>query len=137
MPTARRVFYAAQLTAGPRFQEPIFLCEITAPDTVLGGIYQCISLRRGTVIGEEPVQGTPLVCIKAYLPVSESFGFTQHLRTLTSGKAFPQCVFDHWQVVDSDPYDSTTKAGQLVDSIRKRKGLKPGIPDLDNFLDKL
>jgi len=76
MPTARRVFYAAQLTAGPRFQEPIFLCEITAPDTVLGGIYQCISLRRGTVIGEEPVQGTPLVCIKAYLPVSESFGFT-------------------------------------------------------------
>jgi len=27
--------------------------------------------------------------LKAYLPVSESFGFTAHLRELTSGKAFP------------------------------------------------
>lgn len=28
IPTARRVFYAAQLTAKPRFQEPVFMCEI-------------------------------------------------------------------------------------------------------------
>jgi len=137
IPTARRVYYAALLTASPRFQEPIFMCEIQTPDDAMGGIYQCLTTRRGIVIGEEPVSGTPLVIVKAYLPVAESFGFTQHLRELTSGRAFPQCVFDHWEMIPSDPYDGTTKAGTLVEQVRKRKGLKPGIPELENFLDKL
>ena len=78
-----------------------------------------------------------MVIIKSYLPVAESFGFTEHLRSVTQGKAFPQCVFDHWQVVNSDPCDPTSKSGQLLDTIRKRKGLKPGMPDLADFLDKL
>jgi len=137
IPTARRVLYGAQLTAEPRFQEPVFLCEIQAPDDSMGGIYQTLTQRRGIVIGEEPVQGTPLVIVKAYLPVAESFGFTQHLRTTTSGRAFPQCVFDHWEQILTDPFDPLTKAGQIVEQIRKRKGLKPGIPALDNFIDKL
>jgi len=137
IPTARRVYYAAQLTAEPRFQEPVFLCEIQSPDDAMGGIYQTLTQRRGIVIGEEPVQGTPLVIVKAYLPVAESFGFTQHLRSMTSGRAFPQCVFDHWEQIATDPFDPASKAGTLVEAIRKRKGLKPGIPALDNFLDKL
>jgi len=56
---------------------------------------------------------------------------------MTSGRAFPQCVFDHWEIIGTDPFESNTKAGQLVDAIRKRKGLKPGIPELENFIDKL
>lgn len=137
IPTARRVFYASVLTATPRFQEPIFLCEIQTPDDAMGGIYQCLSQRRGIVIGEEPVQGTPLVIVKSYLPVAESFGFTQHLRSMTSGRAFPQCVFDHWDTLGTDPFEEGSKANTLVDDIRKRKGLKLGIPSLDNFMDKL
>lgn len=137
IPTARRVFYGAQLTASPRFQEPIFSCEIQCPDDAMGGIYQTLTQRRGIVVGEEPVQGTPLVIVKAFLPVAESFGFTQHLRASTSGRAFPQCVFDHWETIATDPFDPTSKGGQVVDAIRKRKGLKPGIPSLDNFIDKL
>ena len=96
-PTARRVFYASVLTASPRFQEPIFLVEIQCPDDAVGGIYGCLAQRRGIVQGEEPISGTPLVMIKAFLPVAESFGFTQALRAATSGRAFPQCVFDHWE----------------------------------------
>lgn len=103
----------------------------------MGGIYQTLTQRRGIVIGEEPVSGTPLVIVKAYLPVAESFGFTQHLRAMTSGRAFPQCVFDHWETIATDPTEANSKAAQLVEAIRKRKGLKPGIPGLDNFLDKL
>ncbi len=137
MPTARRVFYASVLTACPRFQEPIFLCEIQTPDDAMGGIYQTLSQRRGIVIGEEPVAGTPLVIVKAYLPVAESFGFTQHLRSMTSGRAFPQCVFDHWETLGTDPFEEGSKANTLVEDIRKRKGLKPGIPALENFMDKL
>ena len=137
IPAGRRVFYGCQLTAEPRFQEPVFLVEIQCPDDAVGGIYQCLSQRRGIVIGEEPISGTPLVNMKAYLPVSESFGFTQALRAATSGRAFPQCVFDHWEEMPSDPKQEGTKSADLVAAIRARKGLKVGIPALDNFLDKL
>ena len=38
--------------------------------------------------------------IKAFLPVAESFGFNGELRSHTAGKAFPQSVFDHWEVMN-------------------------------------
>lgn len=72
-----------------------------------------------------------MVIVRAHLPVAESFGFTQHLRSITSGQAFPQLVFDHWSTSSADPYDPTSRAGILVETIRTRKGLKPGIPSLD------
>jgi len=137
IPTARRVFYASVLTASPRFQEPIFLVEIQCPNDTVGGIYNCLATRRGIVIGEEPISGTPLVNMKAHLPVAESFGFTQALRAATSGRAFPQCVFDHWEQLADDPFKPDSRAGLLVAGVRKRKGLKDEIPALDNFVDKL
>jgi len=137
IPTARRCLYACELTATPAFQEPVFLCEIQTPDDAVGPIYQTLTQRRGIVIGEEPVQGTPLVQMKAYLPVGESFGFTQALRAATSGRAFPQCVFDHWEEMSGNPLEEGSKANQIVESIRKRKGLKAGVPPLEQFTDKL
>merc|ERR1712166_889849 len=137
IPTARRVFYASALTASPRFQEPIFLVEIQCPEDTVGGIYNCLSTRRGIVIGEEPISGTPLVNMKAHLPVAESFGFTQALRAATSGRAFPQCVFDHWEEFADDPMKPDSRAGALVAAIRKRKGLKDELPLLESFIDKL
>jgi len=137
IPTARRVFYACVLTASPKFQEPIFLVEIQCPNDTVGGIYNCLATRRGIVIGEEPISGTPLVNMKAHLPVAESFGFTQALRAATSGRAFPQCVFDHWEELADDPMKPDSRAGILVATVRKRKGLKEEIPLLENFVDKL
>jgi elongation factor 2 len=75
--------------------------------------------------------------IKAFLPVAESFGFTQALRAATSGRAFPQCVFDHWEELGGDPLEKDSMANKVAMGIRARKGLKPEIPGLDNFLDKL
>jgi len=137
IPTARRVYYAAQLTAEPRLIEPIYLVEIQAPETVIGGIYSVINKRRGVVIGEEQRPGTPMYNIKAHLPVAESFGFTSDLRANTGGQAFPQCVFSHWQAINQDPTDKDTRAFKIVMDTRKRKGLQEGIPPLDRFLDKL
>jgi len=137
IPTARRVYYACELTGQPRLQEPIFLAEITAPMDAMGGVYQCLNQRRGAVIEEEAVQGTPLNQVKSHLPVAESFGFTAHLRALTAGQAFPQCVFSHWQEVNGSPFEVGTKSNEIVNAIRKRKGLKEGIPALDNYMDKL
>jgi len=137
IPAARRVYYGAELTAEPKLQEPVFLAEITAPTDAMGGVYQCLNQRRGIIVEEEPVAGSPLNQVKAYLPVAESFGFTAHLRALTAGQAFPQCVFHHWAQVNGDPYEAETKCGQIVKEIRKRKELKEGIPALDNYIDKL
>ena len=75
--------------------------------------------------------------MRAYLPVGESFGFTQVLRAATGGRAFPQMVFDHWEEMGGDPLEEGSQANRLVESIRARKSLKPGIPTLDKFLDKL
>lgn len=96
MPAARRLYYALEILSEPTLVEPIFECDITAPSDVMGGVYQSLNQRRGIVIEEIQIAGTPLNTVKSYLPVSESFGFTGMLRGNTQGKAFPQAVFDHW-----------------------------------------
>ena len=60
MPTARRLFYALQLLSQPTLLEPIFSCEITAPMDCMGGVYQSLNTRRGQVIEEMQISGTPL-----------------------------------------------------------------------------
>lgn len=137
IPTARRVYYACEMTAAPRFQEPVYLVDISTPGDVMNGIYQCFNQKRGIVFSEESVAGTPLINVKAYLPVAESFGFTGHLRSLTSGQAFPQCVFDHWETLTSDPFDLKGKCYPILMAIRKRKGLKQELPNLNDYIDKL
>merc|ERR1711915_417597 len=119
IPTTRRVLYASVLTASPRLQEPVYLCEIQCPEAAVGG--------------------TPMFVVKAHLPVNESFGFTADLRSNTGGQAFPQCVFDHWQDMPGCPLNASgnSKPYNIVQDTRKRKGLKEGVPDLSNYLDKL
>ena len=65
----------------------------------LGGIYSVLNQKRGQVFEEAQRPGTPIFNLKAYLPVVESFGFTSTLRAATSGQAFPQSVFDHWEIM--------------------------------------
>lgn len=137
IPTTRRVCYAACLLATPGLQEPVYLVEIQCPENAIGGIYSVLNRRRGQVFSEEQRPGTPMFTVKAYLPVNESFGFTADLRSHTQGQAFPQSVFDHWEVMPGSPLDKGTKIEDLVRGIRTRKGLKPEIPSLDTYYDKL
>jgi len=138
IPTARRVLYAATLLADPGLLEPVFMVEIQVPETAMGGIYSVLTKRRGHVFSEEQRVGTPLFTVKAYLPVMESFGFNADLRAATGGQAFPQSVFDHWQILPGgSPLDVKTMTGQVVTTMRKRKGLKEIIPGYENYYDKL
>jgi len=137
IPAAKRGFYASQLTAQPRLIEPIFKIDIQTSEECLGACYSVINKRKGTIIGVEAREGTPLRTLSSYLPVVESFGLTESLRSSTSGKAFPQCSFDHWSVMKSDPFEDG-KMKKLIEEIRKRKGMKEvEIPPLSRFLDKL
>ena len=139
IPTSRRVLYASVLTAKPRILEPMYLCEIQCPEQAVSGVYSVLNRKRGVVIEERQMEGTPLFLVKAYLPVNESFGFTSLLRSQTGGQAFPQCVFNHWQLLPGDPTDdeSSSMAARVVVATRKRKGLAEGTPPLERFLDKL
>merc|ERR1712226_232163 len=139
IPTARRVLYACVLTAEPRLMEPVYQVEIQCPENAVGGIYGVLNRRRGHVFEEAQTPGTPMFVVKAYLPVNESFGFTADLRSQTGGQAFPQCVFDHWQILPGNPLDqeSNSKPYQICQETKKRKGLKEALPDLGNYLDKM
>ncbi|KZN85377.1 Elongation factor [Penicillium chrysogenum] len=138
IPTARRALYAAAMLADPALLEPIFNVEIQVPEQAMGGIYGVLTRRRGHVYTEEQRPGTPLFNVKAYLPVNESFGFPADLRSATGGQAFPQSVFDHWSILPGgSPLDPTTKPGQVVQEMRKRKGIKEVVPGYENYYDKL
>jgi len=137
MPPTRRACFAAEMTAKPTLQEPMFLVEITCPQEAMSGVYNIINLRRGVVFEENPREGTPLVQSKSHLPVSESFGFVAALRQATSGQAFPQCVFSHWENLPGDCMQVGGKMEEKVLEIRKRKNLKIEMPKLGDYLDKL
>ncbi|OAF70308.1 hypothetical protein A3Q56_01921 [Intoshia linei] len=136
IPTAKNCFYAAQMAAKPRLMEPVYLVEIRCPESVSGGVYKTLNARRGHVF-ETPVTETTSLNLRAYLPVVESFGFNGAVRSATGGQAFPQCIFDHWDLVEVDPFkeDSTTNA--IVMTVRKRKGLKLVMPKFEDYNDKL
>jgi len=137
IPTARRVLYACCLTASPRLLEPVYLVEVQCPEQAMGGIYSVLNRKRGHVFQEEQVPGTPMFQVKAYLPVNESFGFDSDLRAATSGQAFPQCCFDHWQTIEQDPLAEGSLANKIVMATRERKGLSQELPPLERYLDKL
>lgn len=75
--------------------------------------------------------------LQAHLPVNESFGFNEDLRGATHGQAFPQMVFDHWEIMSGSPLDSNDKPGEVVHGIRVRKGMQPSVQPADYYTDKL
>merc|ERR550532_2090044 len=137
MPCARRVYYACQIASSPKMMEPMYLIDITVPQNAHAGVYSTLNKRRGEIHKIEERIGTPLTQIQAFLPVMESFGFTEELRKNTGGQAFPQMKFSHWQIVNGSPYKEDSSANQIVTAVRKRKGMKEVLPAFGDYYDKL
>jgi len=150
-PTARRVLFAATLTAEPRFQEPVFVASISAPADSQPGIMQALGACRGEFVESEDQGGN--VVIKAYVPIAETIGkmpFATVLSQKTNGKAFANYAFDHWSTMPSDPLKLVqeksgnkewkadgSRAAEILLEIRKRKGLQVQKPELVDYYDKL
>lgn len=135
---ARRLCYAAQLSAEPRLMEPIFEVEINTTSKQLKGCYMVLQKRRAQILPQEfDEEDLRRSTVRAYLPVVESFGFDAELRGATGGEAFAQLCFHHWEVIDSDPLEVGSKANELCVAIRKRKGMSEQPPSADAFFDKL
>ncbi|KAL4855038.1 U5 small nuclear ribonucleoprotein component CLO [Chlorella vulgaris] len=146
IPTARRVCYSAFLMATPRLMEPVYYVEIQTPADCISAIYTVLAKRRGHVTADVPKPGTPIFIVKAFLPVSESFGFETDLRYHTQGQAFCLSVFDHWQIVPGDPLDRSivlrplepapmqALARDFMVKSRRRKGMTDDV-SINKFFD--
>lgn len=149
IPTARRVCYSAFLMATPRLMEPVYYVEIQTPADCISAIYTVLAKRRGHVTADVPKPGTPIFIVKAFLPVSESFGFETDLRYHTQGQAFCLSVFDHWQIVPGDPLDRSivlrplepapmqALARDFMVKTRRRKGMTDDVSINKYFEDAL
>jgi len=149
IPTARRVAYSAFLMATPRLMEPIFAVEIQAPADTIAPIYTVLGRRRGHVISEAPMPGTPLTKLKALIPTIDSYGFETDLRTHSQGQAFCLQRFDHWEIVPGDPLDRSIVlrplepcppahlAREFMVKTRRRKGLSEDVSVAKFFDDPM
>ncbi|GMK57285.1 hypothetical protein CspeluHIS016_0401190 [Cutaneotrichosporon spelunceum] len=130
---------AGMLDWSPRLKLAMYTCDIAAATEVLGRVYAVVARRRGRIVAEEMREGTDFFTIRARLPVVESFGFADEIRTRTSGAASPQLVFAGYEVLDLDPFwvpttveeledlgekaDRANVAKGYVDAVRRRKGM--------------
>ncbi len=74
--------------------EPIMEVEVTTPAEYFGDIMGDISSRRGMIQGQEE-RGNAQV-IKSHVPLSEMFGYSTQLRSMSQGRAVYSMQFSHY-----------------------------------------
>ncbi len=83
--TAISSFHEAQLKAGVAALEPVMKVSIKSPANLLADLIGDVNNRRGEVIQSSSNSG--LCQLKAYIPLSELFGYAGHLRRFSEGEA--------------------------------------------------
>lgn len=61
-------------------------------------MYAVIGKRHGKILSADLMHGSGMFMVRAVLPVIESYNFAQEIRKQTSGLAYPQLLFSHWEV---------------------------------------
>jgi len=88
-------FKEAMKRAGPMLLEPMMQVEVETPEEFMGNVMGDLSSRRGMVQGmEDMVGGGKLV--RAEVPLSEMFGYSTTLRSLSQGRATYSMEFKHY-----------------------------------------
>ncbi len=83
--------------ANPVILEPIMKVEVEVPEDFMGEVIGDISKRRGQVNGMNERAGNKIV--DAFVPLSEMFGYSTDLRSMTQGRATYVMEFDHYEEV--------------------------------------
>ncbi|KAG6368722.1 hypothetical protein INS49_002936 [Diaporthe citri] len=138
IPTSRRACYSSFLMASPRLMEPMYSVSMTGSQDAVSSLYTVLARRRGHVLQDGPIVGTPLYRVSGLIPVIDSFGFETDLRINTEG-AMLSLVFDRWSIVPGDPLDrdivirplqpasAQATARDFVLKTRRRKGLSEDV----------
>jgi len=90
-------FKNAMAKASPVLLEPMMKVEVTVPEEYMGDVIGDINSRRGRMEGMEAVNGAQV--IRAFVPLSEMFGYATSLRSRTQGRGVYSMVFDHYEEV--------------------------------------
>ena len=84
--------------ARPVILEPIMKVEVTVPEKFFGDITGNLSGKRGMIEGFDDRPGG-LKIIRTKVPLSEMFGFTDQLRSMTEGRGSASMEFSHYAIV--------------------------------------
>ncbi|MBU1292666.1 elongation factor G [Patescibacteria group bacterium] len=97
---ASQAFQEAAQKAKPVILEPIMNVEVVIPEQFMGDITGSLSGKRGAIEGMEDRGMNKAVHAK--VPLSEMFGYTTTLRSMTEGRGSMTMEFDHYEVVPSN-----------------------------------
>jgi len=110
---AIHAFKEAARKASAVILEPIMKVEVRTPEEYMGDINGNISSKRGQVEGSTELGGKTIV--NAKVPLSEMFGYTNTLRSMTQGRASMTMEFDHYEVVPPNVAADIKKARGVSD----------------------
>ncbi len=111
-------FKDAMAKAAPVLLEPIMKVEVTMPEEYMGDVIGDINSRRGRIEGMDDLGGGKIV--RAYVPLSEMFGYSTDLRSRTQGRGNYSMFFEKYEPVPKNVQEkvlSSTQNSQVdVDS---------------------
>jgi elongation factor G len=105
-------FKEAAAKAGAVLLEPVMKVEVRTPEQFMGDVNGNISSKRGQVEGMDDIGDKKVITAK--VPLSEMFGYTNMLRSMTQGRASMMMEFHHYDVVPPN----------VSAEIRKTRGVK-------------
>ncbi len=91
---AIETFKAVAYQMKPQLLEPIATVEVSTPEEYLGNILSGLSRRRAIILSQELLHQR--IQVRAQVPLSEMFGYINHLRTVSAGRANYTMKFDHY-----------------------------------------
>ena len=104
---ASMAFREAAKKASPVLLEPIFKVEVTVPEEYMGDVIGDISQRRGRIEGTDMANGA--VAVRAFVPLSEMFGYATDLRSKTQGRGVYVMQMDHFEKLPDNLVDKINK----------------------------
>ena len=93
----RMAFREASRKAKPIIMEPIMSVEVVTPDEYMGDVIGDLNSRRGKI--QNMGQRNDAQVITALVPLSEMFGYSTDMRSITQGRAAYSMTFDHYTEV--------------------------------------
>ncbi len=108
---ARDCFREVFRKADPVLLEPIMKVEVETPTEFQGPVTGKVSSKRGVILGTEDRQGFSVIL--AEVPLSEMFGYSNELRSMTQGKGSFSMEFLKYQKLPNAIQEEVVKKAQL------------------------
>lgn len=104
----RMAFREAARAASPALMEPIMSVEVVTPEEYMGEVIGDLNSRRGRIDSMTPRADAQV--IKAFVPLSNMFGYSTDMRSITQGRAIYTMQFDHFAEVPKSVADEVIAA---------------------------